>query len=228
MNLSVKTFTSLLILVLVALGFFFSVVKVLKIYHEKENLSVKKQISSKPMDINEKQASVEPGTSLQGEFTFFDILGDASMRKFIGLDGNVIESKEGAPDKSTDFDSKINKSLDSQLFDFASKKMLSSVAPKLEAQKRSESLLPGFVLQVGSFQEFQRASVLRNKLTNKDYPVFIISAWVAEQGQTLHRVFVGRFPKKIDAEKTKIKIREIEKIDSVIKWQEGRAPKIFP
>ena len=74
MNSLAKIFLSLLILVLVVVGFLFSVVKVLKIYPEKENLSLEKQISSKPKDINEKQASVEFGINYQEEFTFFDTL----------------------------------------------------------------------------------------------------------------------------------------------------------
>ena len=143
------------------------------------------------------------------------------MRKFIGLNGDVVELQESVHGKSIDLDSQIDKSLDSQFINPAAKKTLNSVVPHPGVQKQGDSSLPGFVLQVGSFQDFQRANVLKNKLINKDYPVFIISTWVAEQGQTLHRVFVGRFLKKIDAEKTKIKIKKIEKLDSVIKRQEG-------
>ena len=67
----------------------------------------------------------------------------------------------------------------------------------------------GFVLQVGSFQEFQRADYLKNKLIDSDYPVFISSTWVEEKGP-LHRVFVGMFSKKIDAEKIAAVIKELE------------------
>ena len=75
----------------------------------------------------------------------------------------------------------------------------------------------GFVLQVGSFQEFQRADYLKNKLIDSDYPVFISSTWVEEKGQELHRVFVGMFSKKIDAEKVAVEIKESDKIESLIK-----------
>jgi cell division septation protein DedD len=68
----------------------------------------------------------------------------------------------------------------------------------------------GFVLQVGSFQEFQRADYLKNKLIDSDYPVFISSTWVEEKGQALHRVVVGMFSKKIDAEKIAAEIKESE------------------
>ena len=220
MNSLAKIFLSLLILVLVVVGFLFSVVKVLKIYPEKENLSLEKQISSKPKDINEKQASVEFGINYQEEFTFFDTLNDPSMRKFIGLNGDVVELQESAHGKSIDLDSQIDKSIDSQSINPAAKKTLDSVAP--------HPGVPGFALQVGSFQKSQRANALKNKLINKDYPVFIISTWVAEQEQTLYRVFVGRFPKKIDAEKIAMKIKETEKIDPLIKWQEGEALEVSP
>ena len=228
MNSLAKIFLSLLILVLVVVGFLFSVVKVLKIYPEKENLSLEKQISSKPKDINEKQASVEFGINYQEEFTFFDILDDPSMRKFIGLNGDVVELQESAHGKSIDLDSQIDKSLDSQFINPAAKKTLNFVVPHPGVQKQGDSSLPGFALQVGSFQKSQRANVLKNKLINKDYPVFIISTWVAEQEQTLYRVFVGRFPKKIDAEKIAMKIKETEKIDPLIKWQEGEALEVSP
>ena len=76
----------------------------------------------------------------------------------------------------------------------------------------------GFVLQVGSFQDFQRADYLKKKLIDRDYPVFISSTWVEEKGQSLHRVFVGTFFKKIDAEKAAIGINESEKIESLIKY----------
>ena len=76
----------------------------------------------------------------------------------------------------------------------------------------------GFVLQVGSFQEFQRADYLKNKLINSDYPVFISSTWVEEKRKALHRVFVGTFLKKIDAEKAAVEIKESEKIESLVKY----------
>jgi cell division septation protein DedD len=71
---------------------------------------------------------------------------------------------------------------------------------------------------VGSFQEFQRADDLKNKLINSDYYVFIASILEEEIGQTLHRVYVGTFLKKIDAEKAAVELKESEKIESLVKY----------
>ena len=75
---------------------------------------------------------------------------------------------------------------------------------------------------MGSFQEFQRADDLKNKLIDSDYSVFISSTWMEEKGRALHRVFVGTFLKKIDAEKAAIGIKESEKIESLIKYYEKK------
>ena len=63
MKSSAKIFSTLLILVLVATGLFFSSVKALKFFSEKENSSFKKVISLKPKDMKDKQALVELGAS---------------------------------------------------------------------------------------------------------------------------------------------------------------------
>ena len=93
-----------------------------------------------------------------------------------------------------------------------------SGARKLTGQKQTEPSTAGFVLQVGSFQEFQRADDLKNKLINSDYSVFIASILEEEIGQTLHRVYVGTFLKKIDAEKAAVELKESEKIESLVKY----------
>ena len=37
-------------------------------------------------------------------------------------------------------------------------------------------------------------------------------------GETLHRVYVGTFLKKIDAEQAAVEIKELEKIESLVKY----------
>ena len=75
-----------------------------------------------------------------------------------------------------------------------------------KGQNQTESPTQGFVVQVGSFQKFRRADDLKNKLINSDYSVFIASILEEEIGQTMHRVYVGTFLKKIDAEKAAVEI----------------------
>ena len=228
MNSSAKIFFFLLFLILVATGIFFSDFKVLEIFSEKENLSFKKKISSKPKDMNKKQESVKTGINDQDEFTFFDILSDPSMEKFIGLDGITADHQTSIPRKPIDFGLKTDKGIGSQFKDSTTKNVLRPDPKILNTQTQGDSLLSGFVLQVGSFEKSQRAIVLKNKLIGGGYPAFIISTRIAENEKVLHRVFVGRFSKKIEAEKTAIKINETEKVDSLIKWQEGEPLKDFP
>jgi hypothetical protein len=40
-------------------------------------------------------------------------------------------------------------------------------------------------------------------------------------------VFVGRFSTKIEAENIGIKVKEVEGLDSVIKWHEGVSSKVL-
>ena len=199
-----------MILVLVATGLFFSSVKALKFFSEKENSSFKKMISLKPKDMKDKQALVELGASSPDDFTFFDVLDDPEMKKYIGLDGNVVAIKEEDFYKLNDLTPKVDGSI-------------TRVTKKLEGQKLVDPSTSGFVLQVGSFQEAKKADALKNKLTNSNYPVFIVSTLVKEKGYTLHRVFVGRFLRKTEAEKVAVRIKESEKIEPLVRNYEKKS-----
>ena len=220
MKSSAKIFLTLLVLVLTATGLFFGSVKVLKFFSEKENLSFKKMISSKPEDMKDKQALVELGASSLDDFTFFDTLDDPSMKKYIGLNGSVVAMKEENYYKSNDLTSKMDGSLAPQVAQSLSKSVITFSTKNLKGQKKVDSSTSGFVVQVGSFQEFQKADVLKNKLINSDYPVFIVSTFVEEKGYTLHRVFVGKFLKKTEAIQVAVRIKESEKIESIVRYYE--------
>jgi len=214
---SAKVFSAFLILVLVVTGLFFSSVKALNFFSEKENSSLKKIISLKPKDMKDKQALVELGARSPDDFTFFDVLDDPEMKKYIGLNGSVVTIKEEESYKSNDLTPKVDSSLTRQVIKSASKNVITPETKNLEGQKQVDLSTPGFVLQVGSFQEVQKADALKNKLINSNYPVFIVSTLVKEKGYTLHRVFVGRFLRKIEAEKVAVRIKESEKIESLVR-----------
>ena len=222
MKLSAKIFSTLLILVLVATGLFFSSVKALKFFSEKENSSFKKMISLKPKDMKDKQALVELGASSPDDFTFFDVLDDPEMKKYIGLNGSVVTIKEESY-KSNDLTPKVDGSLAPQVIQSVSKNVITPGTKNLEGQKQVDPSTSGFVLQVGSFQEVQKADALKNKLINSNYPVFIVSTLVKEKGYTLHRVFVGRFLRKIEAEKVAVRIKESEKIEPLVRSYEKKS-----
>ena len=213
-----KFFSTLIIFILAVVGLFFSSTISFDFFSDKENIFLKKIISSKPKNMKDKQALVESGISTPEDFTFFDTLDDPAMKKYLALNGSIVSLKDENYYKSNDLTPRVNGSPASKVTQPVSGNFSISGARKLKGQNQTEPSTPGFVLQVGSFQEFQRADDLKNKLINSDYPVFISSTWVDEKGQSLHRVFVGTFLKKIDAEKAAVEIKESEKIESLVKY----------
>ena len=212
-----KFFSTFLIFVLGIVGLFFSSTKSFNFFSDKENISLQKIISSKPKNMKDKQALVESGISTPEDFTFFDTLNDPAMKKYLALNGSIVSLKDENYYKSNDFNPRVNGSPVSKVTQPVSGNIPISGAIKHKGQTQTEPT-PGFVLQVGSFQEFQRADDLKNKLINSDYSVFIASILEEEMGQTLHRVYVGTFLKKIDAEKAAVEIKESEKIESLVKY----------
>jgi len=208
-----KTFRSLLILGLIGTVLYFGGVKTIDIYMEMEKLPLKKKISVKPDNIKQKQTLMKPESSAVDKLTFFETLVDPLMRKFVGLNGSIIEPQEVANDKTSDFVSRDKKSSTPQPASMDAKEPLSS-----EAQKQADSLESGFVLQVGAFHKAEGANLLKNNLGKKGYPVFVEETRMPGSNKALHRVFVGKFVNKKVAEKTAISLKEIENIDPVKQW----------
>ena len=213
-----KFISTVIIFILAVVGLFFSSTKSFNFFIDKKNISLQKIISSKPKNMKDKQALVEPGITTPEDFTFFNTLDDPAMKKYLALNGSIVSLKDENYYKSNDLSPRVNGSSASKVTRPVSGNISISDARKLNGQSQTEPSTPRFVLQVGSFQEFQRADNLKNKLINIDYSVFISSIWVEEKGQSLHRVFVGTFLKKIDAEKAAVGIKESEKIESLIKY----------
>ena len=213
-----KFFSTLIIFILAIAGLFFSSTISFDFFSDKENIFLKKIISSKPKNMKDKQALVESGISTPEDFTFFDTLEDPAMKKYLALDGSIGSLKDENYYKSNDLNPRVNGSPASKVTQQVSDNIPISGAGKIKGQNQTEQSTQGFVVQVGSFQEFQRADDLKNKLINSDYSVFIASILEEEIGQTLHRVYVGIFLKKIDAEKAAVEIKESEKIESLVKY----------
>ena len=213
-----KFFSTFIVFILVVVGLFFSSTIAFDFFSDKEIVFLKKIISSKPKNMKDKQALVESGISTPEDFTFFDTLDDPAMKKYLALNGSIVSLKDENYYKSNDLIPRVNGSPASKVTRPVSGNISISGARKLTGQKQTEPSTAGFVLQVGSFQEFQRADDLKNKLTNSDYSVFIASILEEEMGQTMHRVYVGTFLKKIDAEKAAVEINESEKMESLVKY----------
>ena len=223
MKSSAKFFSTCIIFILAGLGLFFTSTLSFDFFSDNENVFLKKIIVSKPRNMKDKQALVASGISIPEDFTFFDTLDDPAMKKYISLNGNISLLKDENYYKSNDLIPRVNGSPASKVTRPVSENISIPGARKLKGQKQTEPSTAGFLLQVGSFQEFQRADYLKNKLINSDYPVFISSTWVEEQGRALHRVFVGTYLKKIDAEKVAVEIKESEKIESLIKFYKKKS-----
>jgi hypothetical protein len=213
-----KFFSTFIVFILVVVGLFFSSTIAFDFFSDKEIVFLKKIISSKPKNMKDKQALVESGISTPEDFTFFDTLEDPAMKKYLGLNGSIVSLKDENYYKSNDLNPRVNGSPASKVTQQVSGNIPISGARKIKGQNQTEQSTQGFVVQVGSFQEFQRADDLKNKLINSDYSVFIASILEEEIGQTLHRVYVGTFLKKIDAEKAAVELKESEKIESLVKY----------
>jgi len=215
-------FSTLVIFILIMVGLFFSLTEMFQFFSKKENTSLQKIISSKPKNIKSKQVLIESEISTFGDFTFFDTLDDPSMKKYIGLNGSIVLLKKEDYNRSGDLILSAKKNT-APLTTLPTPKS-SSIPAEIDIENPKEKNLPaqGFVIQVGSFQDLQRADVLKNKLAKYDYPVFISSTFLKNNGQTLHRVFVGTFSRKKDAEKVAIEIKESEKIELLIKYYENK------
>jgi hypothetical protein len=223
MKSSAKFFSACIVIILTGLGLFFASTKSFDFFSDKENIFLRKIIVSKPKNMKVKQALVASGISTLEDFTFFDTLDDPAMKKYLSLNGSISLLKDENYYKSNDLTPRVNLSPASKVTRPVSENIFISSTRILKDQNHTEQSTKGFVLQMGSFQEFQRANYLKNKLNNNDYPAFISSSWVEEKRLTLHRVFVGTFFKKIDAEKAAVEIKKSEKLESLIKFYKKKS-----
>ncbi len=215
----------LLILIICLVGVI--VGKRIAIYSDKVSVSPKKQIVSKPKNFNKTYKSVEPQGLIKDEYTFFNTLHDPSMQKFVGLEGIVVKNNEVSSDKLMALALNKANSRDIKLNDPIVKNNIQSINKNNQTSEKNKNIIPGFSIQVGSFQKIELAELLEIGLENKGYPVYVESALINEKGQVWYRVFVGRFSTKIEAEKIGIKIKEVQGLASVIKWHEGDNSKVL-
>jgi len=80
--------------------------------------------------MKDKQALVELGASSPDDFTFFDVLDDPEMKKYIGLNGSVVAIKKEDYYKPNDLTPKVDGSLVPQVFN-PFLRMLSLLAQKI-------------------------------------------------------------------------------------------------
>ena len=163
----------LLVFIVITSVIYFGSVRALGIYKKMEKMPFKKEISVKPKNTKKKLALVDPSSPNTNEFTFFDTLDDSSMSKFIDLNGIVVSPKINSDNKTSYLESKPNNSFNT-IDSLKPINALNLIALKNEFRKEGESLLSGYVLQVGSFKSFESAGLLKNHLTSKGFRFLFI------------------------------------------------------
>ncbi len=103
-------------------------------------------------------------------------------------------------------------------------------APERKDTKHDQDVVPTpkdrlgrkYTVQVGAFRNPEEADLLKDKLTKKGYQVFIISA-KTKQKDTLHKVMVGEYKTRKEAEVQSIKLKNAEGLRTFVTFvaQEG-------
>jgi hypothetical protein len=93
------------------------------------------------------------GARSPDDFTFFDVLDDPEMKKYIGLNGSVVAIKEEDYYKSNDLTPKVDGSLAPQAIQSVSKKVITPGTKNREGQKLVDPSTSGFVPGVITFLE---------------------------------------------------------------------------
>ena len=204
--------------------------RALEFFRSERNISLKKPIPVKPENLREKQKQVEP-VSLDEEFTFFETLGDPAMNKFIDLDGNVVELDTDSRSRASASTSSASKEPILSSREPVSPSKESAIEKKpapapatVEPVKRVEVPSAGYAVQVSSFRERKLARALEEKLTKKGYPVFLTAVRIPGKDEVWHRVFIGRYADKQTALNTAHKVKETERLDAVVLWQDVSKP----
>lgn len=155
----------------------------------------------------------------QKHFTFFEVLNDSSMNKFVGLNGEVIVNKEVSGEASASATAPPKKPGEPRQFVQAGKTR--------EARKVSLSSHPEpvpdrvrphqqFAVQVSSFRNLVRAEALGRRLAYKGYPTFVMKTELGEYRGIWYRVYIGEYPDHESAREAALRIRKDEKLTTMV------------
>ena len=81
--------------------------------------------------------------------------------------------------------------------------------------------LAKFTVQVSSFKESRYAQALKASLEKKGYPAFTLKSELAGKNEFRHRVYIGRFQDRKSASRAASKIRESEKLGTLVVQHKG-------
>ena len=163
----------MIFLVASAVGLHFYGINLLSGFQKKE-ASAKKLRAVKPKFIRDKVAKAASDKPI---YTFFEILNDPTMTRYVGLNGKLLPTVLPTAMQ-----------VESEPLAKPEIKHDRNIRTPTEIGGR-----PRYAVQVSSFRDAGRAGALKMRLQEKGFDAFLMQAELADHAGTWHRVFLGRY-----------------------------------
>ena len=171
-----------------------------------KKVPVSKKISVvKPKSLINKSEDLKP---VAPQFTFFETLKDKTMTKYVGLDGKVLPIT--LPTRSLKL--KEKESVETPI----KRSVKPQVKENIQLENKFQPLVSTFAVQVSSFRDEKKASILKTDLQIKGFDAFLMEAELPNHGGKWYRVFLGRYSNEDLARKDAEVARKEHKLNSVI------------
>ena len=171
-------------------------------FSEGENSSVIKKVSAvKPKSIVNKTEALGP---VSRQFTFFEILEDKTLTKYVGLHGEMLPFS--LPERPVVLSQ-------SKIVEPAKLEPNENVKA-IEGKK--QPMLPRFAVQVSSFRDVKMASALKMKLLKKGFDAYLMEIELPNDGGKWHRVFLGQYVDEALARKAAERARQEHKLNAAM------------
>ena len=171
-----------------------------------KKVPVSKKISVvKPKSLINKSEDLKP---VAPQFTFFETLKDKTMTKYVGLHGKVLPIT--LPAQSLHL--KEKKSVETPI----KRSVKPQVKENIQLENKFQPLVSAFAVQVSSFRDEKKASILKTDLQIKGFDAFLMEAELPNHGGKWYRVFLGRYSNEDLARKDAEVARKEHKLNSVI------------
>ena len=193
----------MIFLVASAVGLHFSGINLLSGFQKKE-ASAKKLRAIKPKFIRDKVAKAASDKPI---YTFFEILNDPTMTRYVGLNGKLLPTKIAAAPLIPP----VEKQMESEPLAKPEIKHDRNIRTPTEIGGR-----PRYAVQVSSFRDAGRAGALKMHLQEKGFDAFLMQAELADHAGTWHRVFLGRYADEKKAQEAARMVRSQYKLNAVV------------
>ena len=206
-----RLFLVMIFLVASAVGLHFSGVDLFSGFLQKK-VVLKKISAVKPKSLREKIKDV---TLESQEYTFFEVLDDPTMTRYVGLDGKTspaLQPPNNVPTVAAD-----NKVAPPPIEKIVRSELLAKPASN---HKNITRIIPGiakplrYAVQVGSFLDAGRAGTLKMRLQKKGFDAFLMETKIADDAW--HRVFMGRYADEQQAQDVANLARSDFKLNAVV------------